>query len=284
MSRVFSADFAGQAVRVALPYMGAAMGGVWSERAGVINVALEGTMLVAALAAAWGALVSGSVLFALVCAALAGIAVQSLHGAAVVHGRADPIVSGLAVNLLAAAGTRFLLRALYGSASNSPPIPGRGAAGVLADPASWMVVAVVVASVLALPRTRFGLRVRAVGEHPEAAASLGVSVARTRMLAVVVAGVCAGLAGAWLALDQRQFSSGMSSGRGYIALAILVLSRHRPGRAALFAIAFGAAEALELVAQESAKVPHQLVQTLPYVATLVALVAVGFRPVRGVRE
>ncbi|MBL8720991.1 MAG: ABC transporter permease [Myxococcales bacterium] len=276
MSRVLSLDFLGQAVRVALPYMGAAMGGVLSERAGIVNVALEGTMLVAALAAAWGALATGSVVVALLSAALAGALVQLVHGTAVVHGKADPIVSGLAINLLALAGTRFLLRALYASSSNSPTIPGQSAS-LLRDPASWVVVAVVVATTWTMTRSRFGLRIRAVGEHPEAAASVGVSVPRTQLLAVAAAGVAAGLAGAWLALDQRQFSSKMSGGRGYIALAILVLSGHRPGRAAGIALAFGAAEALELVVQETTKVPHQLVQTLPYVVTLAALVVFGAR-------
>lgn len=276
MSRVLSLDFLGQALRVALPYMGAAMGGVLSERAGIVNVALEGTMLVAALAAAWGALSTGSVVVALLSAALAGALVQLVHGTAVVHGKADPIVSGLAINLLALAGTRFLLRALYASSSNSPTIPGQSAS-LLRDPASWVVVAVVVATTWTMTRSRFGLRIRAVGEHPEAAASVGVSVPRTQLLAVAAAGVATGLAGAWLALDQRQFSSKMSGGRGYIALAILVLSGHRPGRAAGIALAFGTAEALELVVQETAKVPHQLVQTLPYVVTLAALVVFGAR-------
>lgn len=274
MSRVL--DVGAQAVRVALPYMGAAMGGVVSERAGIVNVALEGTMLVAALAAAAGALATGSIVVALVAAAAAGAAFQAIHGAAVVHGRADPIVSGLALNLLAVAITRFLCRALYGSASNSPPVPGR-ATSLLTDLPSWTLLVVVVVTSWALSRTRFGLRVRAVGEHPEAAASVGVPVERTQLLAVGAAGVSAGLAGAWLALDQRQFSTGMSSGRGYIALAILVLSGHRPARAALLALAFGAAEALELVAQDATKIPHQLVQTLPYVATLAALVVFGRR-------
>jgi simple sugar transport system permease protein len=134
-----------------------------------------------------------------------------------------------------------------------------------------LVLATVPLTVLALMRTPFGLRVRAVGEHPEAAASAGVRVARTRILAVSLAGAAAGLAGAWLAFDQHQFSSGMSGGRGFIALAAVVVAGWRPGRAALFCLLFGVAEAAQIALQDQHAVPHQIVQMLPYLATLIAL-------------
>lgn len=278
MSRIFSLAFLAQATRIALPYLAASMGGIWSERAGVPNVALEGTILVAALGAVAGTTLTGSPWLGLCVALLAGVLLQVIHALAVLVGRANAIVSGLALNLLASGGTRFLLRALYDSSSNSPAIRGLAPKGghslfvaTLIDPTTWMVAAVVVGTVVGLERTRLGLRVRAVGEHPEAAESVGVHVFRTRLLALSLAGATAGLAGAWLAFDQRQFSSGMSGGRGFIALAVVVISGWRPLQAALFAALFGAAEAAQIVLQDQKLVPHQVVQALPYLFTLIAL-------------
>lgn len=278
MSRLFSLAFLAQLVRIALPYLAASMGGIWSERAGVPNVALEGTILVAALGAVAGTTATGSPWLGLVCGLLAGVLLQVVHALAVLVGRANAIVSGLALNLLASGGTRFLLRALYDSSSNSPAIAGLSSKGAhsllvatLIDPTTWMVALVVVGTIVGLDRTRLGLRVRAVGEHPEAAESVGVHVLRTRLVALVLAGASAGLAGAWLAFDQRQFSSGMSGGRGFIALATVVIAGWRPAQAAVFAILFGAAEAAQIVLQDQKLVPHQVVQALPYVLTLVVL-------------
>jgi ABC-type uncharacterized transport system permease subunit len=278
MSRLLSLAYLAQLVRIALPYLAASMGGVWSERAGVPNVALEGTILVAALGAVVGTTITGSPWLGLVAGLLAGVLLQLIHALAVLVGRANAIVSGLALNLLASGGTRFLLRALYDSSSNSPAIPGLAperSHGLLAatvlDPMTWMVVLVAVATIVGMERTRLGLRVRAVGEHPEAAESVGVDVLRTRLLALGLAGGSAGLAGAWLAFDQRQFSSGMSGGRGFIALATVVIAGFRPAQAALFAVLFGAAEAAQIVLQDQKLVAHQVVQALPYALTLLVL-------------
>jgi simple sugar transport system permease protein len=282
MGRFFSLAFLAQVVRIALPYLAAAMGGIWSERAGIVNVALEGTILVSALGAVAGTTATGSPWVGLVMALLCGAALQLVHGVSVLYGRANAIVSGIALNLLALGGTRFVLRALYDSASNSPAIPaltsrtGSGTglsllAGTLLDPSTWLVVALVVATIVALYRTPFGLRVRAVGEHPEAAESVGVSVIGTRIRAVALAGGAVGMSGAWLAFDQHQFSSGMSGGRGFIALAAVIAGSWRPGRAALFCVLFGAAEAAQIALQGSHAIAHQVVQMFPYLATLVAL-------------
>lgn len=282
MSRFLSLAFVAQSVRIALPYLAASMGGIWSERSGVPNVALEGTMLVSALGAVAGTIASHSPWIGLVVGLLAGVMLQLVHAMAVLRGRADAIVSGLALNLLAAGGTRFLLRALYDSSSNSPaiaalgrPVESRGGASIFAatlvDPATWLVLLIVAGTAIGLDKTKLGLRVRAVGEHPVAAASVGVPVVPTRAIALVLAGLCAGLSGVWLAFDQHQFSSGMSGGRGFIALAIVVISGWRPLPAALFALLFGTAEAAQIALQDQHVVAHQVVQALPYVATLLAL-------------
>jgi len=267
VSRLFSFAFLVQALRIALPYLAATMGGIWSERAGVVNVALEGTILVGALGAIAGTTLSGSPWIGLLVALFAGIVLQLVHAVAVLYGRANAIVSGFALNLLAAGGTRFLLRALYDSASNSPSIPRVVAPSIV----NALVAVTVLATIVGLARTPFGLRVRAVGEHPEAAESAGVSVLSTRILAVGLCGACAALAGVWLAFDQHQFSSGMSGGRGFIALAAVVVAGWRPGRAAAFCLLFGAAEAAQIALQDQRAVAHQLVQMLPYIATLIAL-------------
>lgn len=285
MSRLFTLAFLAQSLRIGLPYLAAAMGGIWSERAGVVNVALEGTMLVGALGAVIGTTTSGSPWIGLLCALVAGVVLQLVHGLAVLRGHANAIVSGIAINLLAAGGTRFLLRAFYDSASNSPSIPSlvrrssdaSGSAllaSTLLDPSTWLVVTCIAVTVFAFSRTRFGLRVLAVGESPAAAENAGVSIDRTRLGAVVCAGLCAGMAGAWLAFDQHQFSSGMSGGRGFIALAAVIAGGWRPGRAAFACLVFGAAEAAQILFQDQHWVPHHLVQMLPYVVTLIALAGV----------
>jgi general nucleoside transport system permease protein len=279
VNRFLSLAFVAQSVRIALPYLAASMGGIWSERSGVPNVALEGTILVAALGTVAGTTATHSPIAGLCIGILSGVALQLTHAAAVLYGRANAIVSGLALNLLASGGTRFLLRAFYDSSSNSPAIPSltisRGSLVVatLVDPMTWLVVALVLATVLGLDRSKVGLRVRAVGEHPEAAESVGVSVRRTRVLALLLAGATAALAGAWLAFDQHQFSSGMSGGRGFIALAIVIISGWRPLPAAGFALLFGAAEAAQIALQDQRAVAHQVVQALPYLLTLAVLVS-----------
>jgi len=282
-------------LRIAVPYVCAALGGWCSERSGVINIALEGMLLNGAFAcvlaahgleaagaggtaAAWGGVAA---------ALVAGAATGALHAWVCIRARADQITSGLAINLLAAGATKFLLTVAFASASNSARIAGM-ADWMLPGLSSWSVtrvlfctplvflalVAVVVADVAAR-RTVFGLRLHAVGEHPGAAAAAGVSVPRWRWTGVVLSGVLAGLGGAYLALDQHQFTAGMSNGRGFIALAALIFGKWTPRGTALACLLFGAAEALQLQLQtQGGGIPTQLVQMLPYVVTMVALAGV----------
>jgi simple sugar transport system permease protein len=244
---------------------------VTSERAGVIDLSLEGKLLVAALFAAVGADLSGSVLVGAASGAAAGAAYAGLYGLAVLVLRADQIVAGVAMNLLAVGLTRFLSKLIYGSTANSPPVPGFEG-GLLANPVFWLALALPVVLHLALRRTRFGLRLRAVGEHPEAATSLGVSVARVRWAAVLIAGALAGLGGAWLALDIHGFAAEMSGGRGYIALAAVIMGRWRPLAAAAACLLFGFAGALQLqLGAHDVGLPRELTDVLPYLLTMVAL-------------
>jgi ABC-type uncharacterized transport system permease subunit len=214
-----------------------------------------------------------------------------------VRGRVDAIVSGIALNLVAAGGTRFVLRSLYESSSNSPKVEGfRGAlfggggggallGRTLVDPLTLATALLVAASAWTLYRTRLGLRVRACGEDPVAAASVGVDVPRVRPLAVSLGGAICGLGGVALAYDQHQFQSGMSGGRGFIALAAVILSGWRPGRAAAACLAFAALDAAQILVQDQARAAAGYVaQMLPYLATLVALWAIARRRGAGAIE
>jgi simple sugar transport system permease protein len=269
--------FAAAVLRVSVPYVLAALGGTWSERAGVINIALEGMLLTGAFAATVGAERLGSGAGGALAGALAGAALAGLYALLVVRFRGDQIVCGVAVNLLADGLTRFGLKAIYDSSSNSAKVlvwswGGAGFGASLLHPLVIAALGAIVLSHVALYRTPFGLRVRAVGEHPEAAASLGVRPARVRVAALLISGALAGLGGAWLAADSREFVAGMSNGRGYIALAAMIFGRWRPSRAALAALFFGAAEATQNALQTAGVgVPEWLIQMLPYVLTMVTL-------------
>ena len=157
--------------------------------------------------------------------------------------------------------------------------PTRVLAAVFTNPLVWIGLLTLPAVAWLLYRTPFGLRVRAVGEKPEAAATLGVPVARVRWSAVALSGVLAGLAGAYLALDQHQFTDGMTAGRGFIALAAVIFGRWDPRRVALACVLFAAAEAFQIQLQGAQVIPSQFVEMIPYVLTIVALAGVVGRSV-----
>ena len=271
LSSLLSLAFLGQLLRIAVPYVFAALGGAVCERSGVVNIALEGKLLIGAFAAAVATLETGSLTLGIAAGMAAGIALAALYAWTVLRWRADQIVAGIAINLLVLGLTRYLLKLFYGSTANSPAIGGSPgpwyASGFL-----YLAVAAVPAVALIVSKTRFGLRLRAVGEHPEAAASLGISVKRVRWAAALAAGALAGLGGAWLALDNRAFVAEMSGGRGYIALAAVVMGSWRPLRVAGACLLFAVAEALQINLQaRDIGVPRELMQMLPYLLTMIAL-------------
>lgn len=285
LSVLLSGTMVAQTARMTIPYACAALGGVLSERSGVVNIALEGILLSSAMAAAVGSLSSGSPLVGALAGVGCGAAIGLVHALFVVRGRVDAIVSGIALNLIAAGGTRFLLRAIYGSSSNSPTIPGFRFASewglfarTLLDPFAVVTVLAVAAAAWGLARTRFGLRLRACGEDPTSAHAVGVDVASVRTVAVVLGGAATGLGGAALAFDLHQFQSGMSGGRGFIALAAVIVAGWDPRRAAVACLLFAGLDAAQIVLQNQSHAPAQIFSILPYVATLVALVVVNRRP------
>lgn len=271
-----------QTVRISVPYALGAMGCAYSERGGVINIAAEGIFLHSALAYTLATYASGNPWLGLAAAAGAGIATAALHALVTVTFRADQITSGLGINLLAVGLTRFVLKAVFHSSSNSERVAGLptwnipglasvpGIGPLLGTPLVLITLALVIVSWWVMFRTPFGLRLRAVGEHPEAAATLGLSVTGLRYAGVLASGFLAGLGGAWLASDQRSFTDGMSAGRGYIALAAMIVGKWNPVGGALACLLFGAAETLQIRLQ-GAGIPNEFLQMLPYLVTMAVL-------------
>jgi general nucleoside transport system permease protein len=260
-----------QWLRIAAPYLCAAAGGVLSERAGVIALTLEGYLLAGAFGTAMGALATGSPWLGVATGVAAAAAVAALHAGATLRFKADQVVTGVALNLLVDGATTFILRRVYDSSANSPRLEGFGGGWSLGSPVGWLALAILPVLWWLLFRTRFGLRVRAVGETPEAASSAGVSVARVRWLAVLGSGALAGLGGAYLALDQHKFSTGMTAGRGFIALAAVIFGRWEPTRTAVACLLFAGAETLQIRLQGTAALPSQFTEMIPYALTILAL-------------
>jgi len=275
-----------QAIRIAVPYLLAAAGGVMSERVGIIALGLEGLMLSGAFGAALGSYYGNSAWAGLLGALVAGGLITSLLAVATIRFRANQVVVGVAINLIVAASTRYFLRLVFDSSSNSPRVPGFGGENVgnamlasFLNPVVWIGLVALPALAWVLYRTPFGLRARAVGEKPEAAATLGVAVNPMRLKGLYIAGALASLGGAYLALDQHQFTDGMTAGRGFIALAAVIFGRWEPVRVAVACLLFAGAETLQIQLQGAQLVPSQFVEMIPYVLTIVALAGVVGRSV-----
>ncbi len=275
-------DFVTQTLRIAVPYLFAAAGGVLAERAGIISLTLEGFMLSGAFSATIGTYYSGSVWIGLLCGILGGLIFGLIHSVATIRYRADQVVVGIAINLLAIGVTRFFLQLAFDSSSNSPRIEGFSASASARgfdNPLLWLGLLSAPILGFFLYRTPFGLRVRAVGEHPGAAESVGVNVARIRYIAVAGSGMLAALGGVFLALDQHQFTDQMTAGRGFIAVAAVIFGRWDPARAALACLLFAAAETLQIQLQGTQLIASQFISMIPYLLTIIALAGVVGRAV-----
>jgi simple sugar transport system permease protein len=272
--------FLAQTIRIAVPYLFAAAGGALAERAGIVSLSLEGFMLGGAFGAVIGAHYTESAWIGVVAGVVAGLVLAGIHAVCTLRFKADQIVTGVAINLFAVGITRFLLQLAFDSSSNSPRVVGfggenvGGALALASNPLIWLGLTAMPTLAFIVYRTTFGLRVRAVGEHPDAAASVGVPVNRVRYVAVLGSGALAALGGTYLALDQHQFTDSMTAGRGFIALAAVIFGRWDPVRAGIACLLFAGAETLQIRLQAAQIIPSQFVAMIPYVLTIVAVAGV----------
>lgn len=290
LNSVLTAGVLAAMLRFATPLAFAAMGGIFSERSGVVNIGLEGMMLMGAFFGIWGSVVTGSWVAGIVIAMAAGGALAFLHALFSITFRSDQIVSGFAVNFLALGLTGFLFGSLFpgGIRDEVSRVPNITLSflediGVIGDflfdlfgnlnLLIWIMFVTVILSYLVLFKTPVGLRIRSVGEHPKAADTVGINVYAVRYGAVMMSGVLAALGGAFISIGfVGSFAENMTSGRGFIALAAVIFGKWRPGWAFTATLLFGFGFALAIPLQREAGVSENLISTLPYVLTLIAVV------------
>ncbi|QGP93636.1 Branched-chain amino acid transport system / permease component [Neomoorella glycerini] len=290
MSLLISASIIQITLLIATPLFIGALGGLFCERVGVVNVGLDGIMLAGAFTAAVVSYYSQSALLGVLAAVLAGALLGVLHAFICVGLKTDHVVSGVAINILASSTTVFLLQLFFGNKGQSPSCPkigvlGTGMAhipllGPLLQNMSYLTLAglvLVIISHLFLYHTKMGLRLRAVGENPYAAQSLGVPVVKYMYGGVILGCALAGLAGAFLSVGMLNvFTKNMTAGRGFIALAAMIFGRWTPFGSLLASLFFGYVMAWQINAQ-GWQVPAQLVEAIPYLATLLVLAFVSRR-------
>ena len=292
MDPVVFADFLAASVRIATPLLLAALGGILSERAGTFAVGLEGQMLVGAFCGVIGTHFMASVGMGLAASSAGGMLLALVVAIATVRFQTEHMVSGLAVNILALGLTSFMLRAMVGGGQapvirvatlEAMPVPYLSDLPLVGTllfkqpPLTYLAFLIIVPMAVFLFRTRAGLTLRAVGENPQAAFAAGANPARVRIAAIVAGGGFAGLAGAVLSLQQvGTFTDGMTSGRGYLALAAIIVGRWMPAGTMVACLVFGAAEALSLRVQAfNLPVSSYIIQMLPYLAALAVLAGLG---------
>jgi simple sugar transport system permease protein len=286
-----------ESLRLGTPIALGAMVGLWCERAGVVNIGIEGMMLASAgvgftvYAVLGDASSTGWLWFAILVAILTGALFGLVHAVLAVSFRTDQIISGVAINLFALGMTSFLRSQVLvprgissGKTTPTWEVPGLASIPVIGEqffsnkPIFYAMLAIVTASWFILFRTPWGLRIRSVGENPHAAETLGINVIKIRYQAVIIGGCIAGLAGAWFSLENPGgFQDGMTNGAGFIALAALIFGRWRPWSAFAGAMLFGFTRALGTRMQflgveiGDFKIPSEFWQSLPYVVTIIVV-------------
>ena len=267
------------------PLIFGALGGVISERSGVINIGIEGMMTIGAFVGAAVGYYSGNPWAGVLCAGIAGGALALLHGIASISFRADQTISGVAINLLGPALAVFFCRLTFDGATVSYPVPnklpkllGSGVRGMKANLNIDIMVLVALAFAAAmwfvLYRTKWGMRILAVGENPAAADTLGINVYRTRYICVILSGILAGIGGSAVTLGiVAQFSQTAIAGQGFIALAAVIFGKWKPQGVYKACLIFGFAQALTVVLGGGAiSIPTEILAMLPYVLTVVSLI------------
>lgn len=280
MSEIFTLTLIFSAIRFATPLIFAALGGLFSERSGIINIALEGLMLAGAFTAAVATLELQNPYLGFLGGIAAGALLASIYAVAVIKFEADQVVAGFAINFLMLGLPQLLSGAIYDSSGSTPQIPKENLLPEFFNRisiASLLAFALIPVCWYVLYKTPFGLRLRAVGENPAAADAAGVNVVKLRYTAVILSGILAAAGGAYLSIGQSSlFTRGMTAGRGFIALAALILAKWKPIPVLFACLFFGFTEALtiplanyKLASGET--IPVQFVQIIPYVLTIIVL-------------
>jgi ABC-type uncharacterized transport system permease subunit len=275
MAEIFTISLIWSTIRLSTPLILAALGGMFSERSGVINIALEGMMLAGAFTAAAVTYAVGNPFLGLLAGMGAGMVIAAIHAIACIRYRADQVVTGTAINILMIGVPGFLSGAFFLSSGSTPQIPKE-------QLIPWTPIGIAIALVpvawYVLYKTPFGLRLRSVGENPEAADAAGVPVARMRYAGVLLSGMLAGIGGAYLSIGQSSlFTRNMTSGRGFIALAALIFGKWRPVQTMLACLLFGLTEAVTIQMQGVVKLPSgedipvQFIHMVPYLLTIIVL-------------
>lgn len=279
------------ALRAAVPVAFAALGAMLAERSGVYNVGLEGSMLLGAFAAAAATYATGSAALGAVAGLVLGAGLGIVQAFLTVTMRSNQLVSGIAINLFCVGITAYFGRLVFGASQDSLSLPGFGPLKIpllgdipligptvfQQDVLAYLLILCIVVSAWVMTATHAGLALRATGENPRAADSAGVPVPAVRYLAVTLSSALAALGGSHLVLSQvHMFSENMSGGRGFLALAIVILGRWKPVWIGVAALFFGACEAVQLTLQfANPSIPYQLFLILPYVASIAAMVGLG---------
>ncbi len=283
---IINAGLFAASLRMATPLIFASIGGLFSERVGIVNIALEGIMLTGAFSGVLATFVTGSPWIGVLASILFGGLFGYIHALLTVKFSGNQIVSGTGINLLALGATGYLCQIIWGSRGASQTVQGLDPVSIplLKDvpflgevigtqtPLVYLAIITVILSYILLFKTPIGLRIRAVGQHPAAADTSGVDVYGMKYLFVVLSGMLAGLGGAFLSLGHLNlFVLGMTGGRGFIALAAMILGGWNPIGALGASLLFGFADALQMRLQSVATLPSQIILTLPYILTIVVL-------------
>lgn len=285
---MLTAELLASSLRMAVPILLTAIGAVYTERSGIVNIGLEGMMIVGSFWASVGAYFYGpfvGILFAM----LAGAFLALIHSVTTVTFGVNQVVSGVALNILAYGASRFLSLVIFGKATTSHHVSGFSPIDVpilsdipflkllFTDISPIVITALILVPIskYIIDNTVFGLRLRAVGENPLAADTLGINVFAMRYASVIISGMLAGMAGAYLTMEHTgMYVEGMTQGKGYIAMAAMIFGNWTPTGTLWASLLFGFAEALSLRAGEGSIIPYQFIKMIPYLLTLAVLTGI----------
>jgi len=256
-------------LEISAPIAFAALGAVFSERSGVVNIALEGIMIVTSFTIVWASIALNSVWMGLFFAVIAGMLIALIHAVVSVTFKVDQIVSGVAINIFSFGLARFLSQKVFGQETQTPTNPYLFPKFLGINSMAFLLIPIAIIAWFVLYRTVFGLRLRTVGENPEAGDTLGLNVYSLRYAGVIISGAMCGFSAA--TLFPSQWISGMTAGRGYIALAAMIFGRWDPIGAILASLLFGYADTFRIMFETKIPIPSQFVQMFPYILAVVVL-------------